>query len=144
MNVIITALKAPWPVGAVLGSVVAIEGSEIPGWAAGKCKAAPEDAEVTHVFVPEEPKAVTRDAPEVVELRDELKIAQSMRDAAEHEAHELRGMLAERDAALGKANTTVADATNHIEQLHGELNAMTAERDAALAKVAEAAAKSKK
>ena len=42
----ITHLKAPWPAGAVVGSVVEV-GDAIPAWALGKCVPAADDAEVT-------------------------------------------------------------------------------------------------
>lgn len=50
MKVIVTALKAPWPAGAGLGSVVQIPGDALPGWALGKCRLAADDAEVTHTL----------------------------------------------------------------------------------------------
>ncbi len=37
MRVTITALKAPWPEGSRVGSVVELEGDTIPAWAVGKC-----------------------------------------------------------------------------------------------------------
>lgn len=42
MRVTITALKAPWPEGSKVGSVVELEGDTIPAWAAGKCTKVPE------------------------------------------------------------------------------------------------------
>lgn len=42
MRVTITALKAPWPEGSKVGSVVELEGDTIPAWAAGKCTPVPE------------------------------------------------------------------------------------------------------
>lgn len=47
MKVVVTALKAPWPAGAGIGSVVEIPG-EVPAWAVGKCARAADDAEATH------------------------------------------------------------------------------------------------
>ena len=47
MKVTITHLKAPWPAGAVVGSVVEVNGDSIPAWALGKCTPAADDAEVT-------------------------------------------------------------------------------------------------
>ena len=38
MKVTVTHLKAPWPAGAAVGSVVELPGDSIPGWAAGKCR----------------------------------------------------------------------------------------------------------
>ena len=45
MKLTITHLKAPWPQGAVVGSV--IELASVPAWAVGKCAPAADDAEVT-------------------------------------------------------------------------------------------------
>lgn len=45
MRVQITHLKAPWPLGAVVGDVLDLP--EIPAWAAGKCKCVGDDVDVT-------------------------------------------------------------------------------------------------
>ena len=45
MKLTITHLKAPWPAGAVVGSV--IELASVPAWAVGKCVPAADDAVVT-------------------------------------------------------------------------------------------------
>lgn len=45
MKLTITHLKAPWPAGAVVGSV--IELASVPVWAVGKCVPAADEAEVT-------------------------------------------------------------------------------------------------
>ena len=45
MKLTITHLKAPWPVGAVVGDV--IELASVPAWAVGKCVPAADDAAVT-------------------------------------------------------------------------------------------------
>ena len=45
MKLTITHLKAPWPAGAVVGSV--IELANVPAWAVGKCVPAADDAAVT-------------------------------------------------------------------------------------------------
>ena len=45
MKLTITHLKAPWPAGAVVGSV--IELASVPAWAVGKCVPAADDAAVT-------------------------------------------------------------------------------------------------
>ena len=42
MKVAITALKAPWPEGSKVGSVVELEGDTLPAWAAGKCTPVPD------------------------------------------------------------------------------------------------------
>lgn len=45
MKLTITHLKAPWPTGAVVGSV--IELAAVPAWALGKCVPADDSAAVT-------------------------------------------------------------------------------------------------
>lgn len=45
MLLTITHLKAPWPVGAVVGDVIDLP--SVPPWALGKCTAAPVGAVVT-------------------------------------------------------------------------------------------------
>ena len=37
MKARITHLKAPWPLGAVVGAVVLFDAGAVPSWAAGKC-----------------------------------------------------------------------------------------------------------
>lgn len=49
MKARITHLKAPWPSGAVVGSVVLFEVGSVPEWAVGKCVPAGEDDEPEHV-----------------------------------------------------------------------------------------------
>jgi len=46
VRVQITHLKAPWPLGAVVGDVLELE--TVPAWAVGKCKPAPDGAELTN------------------------------------------------------------------------------------------------
>lgn len=38
IKVIVTHLKAPWPKGTKVDSVVSLDGEEVPAWAAGKCR----------------------------------------------------------------------------------------------------------
>lgn len=45
MRVQITHLKAPWPLGAVVGDVLDLPA--VPVWAVGKCKQVDEDVELT-------------------------------------------------------------------------------------------------
>jgi hypothetical protein len=53
MRVLVTQLKAPWPVGTKPGDVVEVEGDGIPGWAFGKCEALPAKPEPVLVVNPE-------------------------------------------------------------------------------------------
>lgn len=61
MKVRITHLKAPWPAGAAIGSVVEVPGEAIPAWAAGKCQDAGDGAEAE--FTWEAPASVEQAAP---------------------------------------------------------------------------------
>lgn len=45
MKYVVTHLKAPWPAGVVVGSVLELDA--VPEWAVGKCEPAADDAEVT-------------------------------------------------------------------------------------------------
>lgn len=47
MRIQITHLKAPWPVGAVVGDVLDLPA--VPVWAVGKCKQVEDDVELTIV-----------------------------------------------------------------------------------------------
>lgn len=55
MRVRITALRAPWPAGAAVGSIVEIQGDALPGPFVGKCEPAPPGAGATHVYEPPRP-----------------------------------------------------------------------------------------
>lgn len=50
MIVTVTHLKAPWPQGVVVGSVVAFTGGAVPDCFAGKCVPAAEGAEAGFVY----------------------------------------------------------------------------------------------
>jgi hypothetical protein len=70
MKVTVTHLKAPWPQGVVVGSVVTLAADAMPGWATGKCTPAAEDAEAGFTWEPPAPaveplKAAPAVSPEV-------------------------------------------------------------------------------
>lgn len=74
MKVTVTHLKAPWPKGAQPGHVVEVEGDSIPAWAVGKCRPAPDDAEV---YAPAgEPVAEP-----VADAEEEARIAAALAEA---------------------------------------------------------------
>ncbi len=52
LKVRVTHLRAPWPDGTVVGSIVQFPGSDIPSWAAGKCQPAEGDATVEFTWSP--------------------------------------------------------------------------------------------
>ncbi|MCW5664031.1 MAG: hypothetical protein KIT35_09370 [Piscinibacter sp.] len=56
LRVEVTALRAPWPAGAVIGSIVEIPGDTLPGSLVGKCQPAGPDAAVTHRYEPPRPQ----------------------------------------------------------------------------------------
>ena len=47
MKLRIEVLKAPWPAAAKIGSVIEIDGDNIPAWAIGKCMRVDDDTPVT-------------------------------------------------------------------------------------------------
>lgn len=117
MLVTITALKAPWPAGAVVGSVVEVQAANLPGCFLGKCKPAEDDAEPAFAW---EPTAAMVgefvQKPAAPANADELQSAKSLQAAAEEEAAELRAMverltaqLVEKDDAI-KVAQAAADA----------------------------------
>lgn len=61
----ITHLKAPWPAGAAVGSV--IELGAVPAWATGKCEPAAEGAEATVAFPPPAAEQPSEPAPDGAE-----------------------------------------------------------------------------
>ena len=104
MKVTVTHLKAPWPAGAAVGSVVELPGDSIPGWAAGKCREADADAEASHTWEPPAPAVEAQAEAPKVDAAEALQIAQSLLAAAEQEAAELR-------ARVEKLEEELADAT---------------------------------
>jgi hypothetical protein len=83
MKVKVTSLKAPWPRGATVGSVVEV-GDAIPGCFAGKCSPCDEPAD--HVYEPAGPLRLS-----VSEPRPAPTVAQMEALQAENAA--LRAML---------------------------------------------------
>lgn len=99
MLYVITHLKAPWPLGAVVGDV--LELGSVPSWAIGKCKPAPEDAEASiempEVVVSEESAQPLADGGVVNAQIADLQ-AQVLAQARELE--EVRFFKAEGDAQI--------------------------------------------
>lgn len=105
MKVIVTHLKAPWPAGAAVGSVVELLGDTMPGCFVGKCTPAEADAEATHAWEPQAPAAVAHQ-PEAPASAEELETAKKLLVEAEAEADELRGRL---ERALGELDQVKAE-----------------------------------
>lgn len=70
MKLTITHLKAPWPIGAVVGDV--IELASVPYWAVGKCAPADDSATVT-VGVVQAAPADEKQEPSADDLREQAK-----------------------------------------------------------------------
>lgn len=109
MKVTITHLKAPWPAGAAVGSVVELPGDTMPGCFVGKCTPAEADAEATHAWEPQAPAAVAHQ-PEAPASAEELETAKTLLVEAEAEADELRGRLEKALADLQQAQADLAAA----------------------------------
>lgn len=89
MKVTITYLKAPWPRGAQPGDVV--EFDSIPAWAVGKCRPAPEDAEVYAPPPDEEAAAVVSPG---ADAEEEARIAAALAEADAQAAQESAALQA--------------------------------------------------
>lgn len=103
MKVTVTHLKAPWPAGAGVGSVVEFDGAA-PACFAGKFVPAADDAEASHRWEPPAPPPALVEEPAAAAADpDALKAAEALLAEARREAEELRGMIAalteQRDAA---------------------------------------------
>lgn len=70
LRVEVTALRAPWPAGVVIGSIVEFPGDKLPDSFAGKCKLAAMGAEATHRYEPPRPQVA--EPVEPVDLADVL------------------------------------------------------------------------
>lgn len=116
MKVTVTHLKAPWPAGAVVGSVVELPGDAIPGWATGKCKPAEADAEASHVWEPPAPAVeVKAEAPKADDA-EALKIAQSLLEAEKQAGDEARALLQAANAQVEALTTALAEANAKLAE----------------------------
>lgn len=167
MFVQITHMKAPWPQGATVGSVVEVDGDSIPAFFVGKCVQAPEGSQAEHRFVPQPPPAVRVTAPGAApaQAAEDLAIAQRMlaeaqaaqgeliarvekaEDALDGKTEELASMAtkvteleAEAERANGELTGWLNDARAATGQAMNDLAVVTAERDRLLAEL-EAATK---
>lgn len=100
MRLQITHLKAPWPLGAVVGDV--LELPEVPAWALGKCEPVGDDVELTIVPLPV--------------LDDEAKIAAALAEAEKQHAEELEA-VAKAEADKKAAAEAKAEAVAKAEAL---------------------------
>lgn len=144
LKVEVTHLKAPWPAGAAIGSVVLLAAALLPAWAAGKCIVLPREDEREPVGTWEPPAAPS--APELVvnpasaadqlaehaariaDLGQELQDAQQALGTARAEIASLGAQLIEANAAIEQARSFCAAA----EEGHATA---ARERDAAMAEL---------
>lgn len=123
MKVVITHLKAPWPAGAAVGDVVdLVDCAAIPGWAAGKCEAAADDATAAHVWAKPVP-AATEPAPSDA---DELRATQALLTEARIEADELRARVAKAEEALAQRDAELTEARAALAKAEEALAAKAA------------------
>ena len=94
MKVQITHLKAPWPIGAVVGDVLDLP--SVPVWAAGKCKQVEDDVELTIVTGDGTGEALKPLEPFEEFLGDESKITASLAEAEKQAVEELAAMTARK------------------------------------------------
>jgi len=133
MKFTITHMKAPWPAGASVGSVVEFEGDAAPAWAVGKCEPAADDAEVTHTF--EAPKSVAGALPDGMGLDEFAAQAErAFEEMRKRHADEMALLQAQLDDAVGALNTARAQ----IGSLQAELAEAKTEDGKAAAALADA------
>jgi len=127
IKVAVTHLKAPWPAGAIIGSVVALATAAVPGWAAGKCTPlAPDDErEAEFTWVP--PQIDRSDPQERTFVVNPAAVAEQLQEHASRIA-ELGQQLLDAEQALGTARDEIAS-------LNADLQGVAAERDQARAEV---------
>lgn len=144
IKVEVTQLKAPWPAGAVVGSVVLLAVPLLPAWAVGKCTVVPGDDEREPVGTWEPPAPAAEptlvvnpssaadlpaeQAVRVAELGQQLQDAQQALGTARTEIASMGAQLIEANAAIEQARSFCAAAEE------GQAVAVR-ERDAALAEL---------
>lgn len=143
IKVEVSHLKAPWPAGATVGSVVLLTAAILPAWAAGKCAVLPADDEREPVAVWEPPvltepelvvnpasaaQQLTEHADRIAELGQQLQDAQQALGTARAEIQSLGAQLVE-------ANTIVEQARSFCAAAEDGQAVAVRERDAALAEL---------
>lgn len=151
MKAAITHMKAPWPAGATVGSVVEFEGEEVPAWAVGKCAPAGDDAEVTHSMpvAGEISLKLSLDSEEVSKAFHDLREEALARIADAHRAfdEERADLMAKLEAAtseLGAANVQIDSLTAKLAEGKAEDAKAAAALAAAEAQAAQEAADAEK
>lgn len=128
MKFTITYLKAPWPAGASVGSVVEFDGDKPPAWAVGKCVPAGDDAEVTHAF------GAAPSAEGLTMAEFSAQAERAFEELRKRHADEMALLQAELDDAVTALNTARAQ----IGSLQAELAEAKTEDGKAAAALSEA------
>lgn len=119
MKVRITNMKAPWPQGAELGSVVSIDSAKLPAWAVGKCVEVEGNVKAAFAY---EPPAISGDG---------TGAALPSIDAVNAEIADLQAKLTAAGEALAKSQDEAKAANARADDLQAKLTA--AEKKAAKA-----------
>lgn len=121
MKVRITHLKAPWPLGARVGDVVAFA-DQPPAWAVGKCEEVDEHVQVTLEFGEPVKVELEADSVEVQSLKSEVAALTAKLEAADQtlqghlqSAEVARAAMASADATIASLNEQVVDLTAKLE-----------------------------
>lgn len=141
MKVTITNLKAPWPAGTGLGSVVEFEGDQAPAWALGKFGPADADAEAVLYEPPARPaepgpvlQSIGTVNLEVAELKDALDLARAAVQSLEAENAELRGHIAAAGERIAQFEAAAAAASAQGSDIDAQAAAEKASIEAAQGK----------
>jgi len=139
MKVTITNLKAPWPVGTGLGSVVEFKGEQAPAWAVGKFTPAAEDAEAVlyePATAPAEPGPVLSSLGtvnlEVAELQQQLAHAEGVNAVLQAELEDRRAELSKLTEAARTSEARIAA----LEAEKAKVTDVDAQADAEKARLA--------
>lgn len=130
MKVIITALKAPWPEGAMVGETVELKVDILPAWALGKCTITDSKAKADHVYGPAETAAESADTKAVEGMAAAQKFIDDLRTAHAIEVDDLRSTIAAGSTALQEA---LAEADSLRAELQALRDKQAAESDDAKA-----------
>lgn len=129
IKVEVTQLKAPWPSGAGVGSVVLLAVPLLPAWAAGKCIVLPADDEREPVGT-WEPPSIQSDR-ETFAPSDGVSLVVNPAGAADQ--------LAEHAARIAELGQQLQDSQQALGTARAEIQSLTAERDAAVHRAADVA-----
>lgn len=132
MKARITHMKAPWPSGAAVGTVVLFASGAVPTWAAGKCVAAGDD-ETPTLVVPASLLAAKPVGSDAEQVREEAgkHIARLEAGFAAH-AQDMQAKLQDLTGQLESSQTARAEAEAKVAELTAQLSAAEEGRAAAV------------